>query len=416
MKDLKLTVRHTDFLLEVLPYYEVLEKPVFVFGDPFGINLWCDKHTTLEGVSSKGVSVSKPYFLSEAIQYNDIPIGYRFNDNIRFLFMQDFRYRELTKKTQKILYKAIDEGENTPLPDYGIPLEKIISDTFENFTVSKGIIEIFKQQYTRNALITKMCQNMNHEKTLKASSSSDFLKEIDTMERFLNRDPTAKILDNEFLLSAYRELKKIWVDSNFRVYLWYQGILKQRYNFPLPIHDLLIMVDILHETPSYDKIYPLTSYRVSDAGHFHPHVNTGGSPCTGDNLADLTRYHQTSDLHGLLDTYIQYLNRYTGMGAFRTIDYWLCVCGHFVHKRDGQSGRSCNECGNTVCPKCQSVNSRHTHQRCYNLREERTDEEEGDTEPEDIFSPRSTTIYTLTDDDTGTGRFTIGTTDNTAND
>jgi len=359
-------IKHSDFSLEVLPYYEVLDEPVVFFGDPFGIFNWIDNKNTLE-LKEGDVRFTLPFFLNEAIVYNDIPIGYRYNENIIYLFLSDYRYRGLKPKIRNKIKKYIWNNNNETLPDYIPVLEEKLTEKYKHLTVSDNLIKKLKKQFGRNALIRDFKVDSNNRLYIVRDEPNTFFSEIELLERFMKlKENPHVVLDEDFFVNAYRELKKVWIDKELNLYLWYQGFLNQNFDYPLSVHDLLLKINILHPTADYDRVLPLTSYRVGSGGSYHPHVGSGGAPCTGNNLAAINRFHQSIDIQGALDVYMQYLARYTGSGAYHSIDYWLCTCGRFYYKHERRFNR-CNHCGKGVCGECCSGESSSHHINCVEL-------------------------------------------------
>jgi len=401
-------VQHSDFLTEIIPYYEVSEEPIFVVGDPFGINRWCGFFNKIRKNTRVAFDFSYPFFLDKAIMYENIPIGYRYNDNIVFCLIHPQIWSKQPANHKRKFRDYILENKNSPLPDYQDELEKRLQDQFTTFKPSDDLSGFLKRQYFRVSLQNLLCDSY-----IQSKETHSILDEIQLVERSINfHNNPQKLINEDFFQGAYREFKKVWVDQEHRVYVWYHGFLRQQFNYPIAIHDLLFVINIMNNSMRGDKIYPLTSYRTDGAGSFHPHVNTGGTPCTGTNQGDLDRFHRLHDLQGLIDVYIQYMNRYTGDGAYQRIDYWLCSCGKF-YKNDRARRHQCQYCGGNSCDSCRRDGTRD-HKGCheeYLIQKKKSEESFLKTKKrkhpilDELWSNEPTTStasYTITND-TGTG-------------
>ena len=398
-------VQHSDFLTEIMPYYEYLEEDLFIIGDPFNICKWHNANNKIRRNSKVSFAFAYPFFLDEAIMYDEIPIGYRYNDNIVFCLSHPQLWSKSPNNHKTMFKKYIQDNNNTPLPNYQEELESRLVSQFTNFKPSDDLIGILKKQYFRASI-----QKSIYDAYTQSSNSSKILDEISLVERSIKfHNNPQKLVDESFYKNAYREFKKIWIDQDHHVYIWYQGFLRQNYSYPIAIHDLLFVIDIMNNRMSGDKIFPLTSYRVDGAGSFHPHVNTGGRPCTGRNQNDLDRYHHLHDLQGLIDVYIQYMNRYTGDGAYQRIDYWLCGCGNF-YRSERVSRHTCSLCSKNSCDACRGSHT-NKHRGCIQERESKKELTNYDkfmsrkhtTLDNELWSTDSTTaMYTLNTDGGGT--------------
>jgi len=355
-----------DFLIDVLPSLPSNETKICL-GDPYGLKNWIIEPKKIK-LFDKTLSLYEPYFLTSAIESNGNYIGYRFDENTAFLFLEYNEFKKLLKSEKEKWFDLVLSKTNSPI-DINSRHKKIldyIQKIRRSQTVSADHISKLKRQFLVRFAVMPYLHAEHSNSSFQQSQRQSAMKELKHYKQLLNdsKIPLDKIFPIKDLIEIDSNIQGIWIGADHTIYTWV------RYTFPtyrsfLQTNDLCLIVKPFETNVRQDSVIPLTKYRFNH--YWHPHIsNNKGDCCYGGNQTELDNLHGTASIVKIIMIYNEYLSRYSPSGAYCRMDYLVCSCGRWINRKDRYS--SCEICGRSVCKAC-IHRSQPSHKECIKERE-----------------------------------------------
>ena len=313
---------------------------------------------------NKSLSIYEPYFLTSAIESNGNYIGYRFDENTAFLFLEYNEFKKLPKAEKDQWFDLMLSKTNTPI-DFDLRHKGIldyIQDIRGSLSVSEEFISKLKKQFLTRFAVMPVIHSNHTNSSHQHSQRQSAVREIKHYKQLLidSKVPLEKIFPIKELIEIDSVIQGIWIGIDHTIYTWVRYTIPTKKSY-FQTNDLCLIIKPFENSVKYDTVIPLTKYRFNH--YWHPHIsNNKGDCCYGGNQTELNNLHATASIVKIIMIYNEYLSRYKSGSAYSVMDFVVCSCGNWIDARNHYS--PCEICGRSTCRKCISQR-RPYHKECY---------------------------------------------------